>query len=64
MTDPTEEHQYLSTACVHGLMEGLASPSVSVSGASEAFHQACRLTCKWCAVPCACPCHEAEGVAS
>jgi hypothetical protein len=41
-TPPATVHDYLSTACFHGL------------------HDRCRLTCKFCAVPCRCPCHGSE----
>lgn len=38
-------HDYISTACQHGLGEGRDEPSM------------CRFLCKFCRVQCACHCH-------
>lgn len=50
-----EVHEYLSTACTHGLMEEMASGQ---SVDSVAYHHLCRRECKWCDAPCACLCHD------
>lgn len=42
-------HQYLSTACFHGLHDG--------PEAGDHPEQRCRRTCKFCSEPCICYCH-------
>lgn len=47
-------HVYLSTACMHGIHQHCQA------GATQYGEEKVPATCKWCAAPCICPCHQAS----
>jgi hypothetical protein len=68
MTEPTVEHDYLSTACHHGQLLEAFSPEEA-----RKLHDYCRnmvgyqgvkrpAQCKFCDAHCSCECHQGAGL--
>ncbi len=60
-------HEYVSTACLHGIHDYCAAPTVSRDGSwwrigpsysSELGAAKQPAQCKFCGAPCRCSCHE------
>lgn len=53
----TDEHFYISTACLHAANPGV--PSIF----TRWLHVRCRKECKWCPAQCRCACHSTKEAA-
>lgn len=49
------EHEYLSTACLHGAHEVCQVDTMRYDGTYKVA-----AVCKWCTAPCVCDCHQQE----
>jgi len=67
MTAPTVEHEYLSTACLHGFHDYCAAPRVSRDGSWQVIGPSYSAMpdepkqpaqCKFCDATCSCECHQ------